>query len=220
MKPISKIALTAVILMASCMCVGASQKSKADKSALASTQVTMSETSNKIAANTHKQINKSRKRKATVTMQSIALPINKATAKQLIALNARFEQVLNFIEATDWTKVADGRIDIDSNRIYVNISHVKLKEQNKARLEVHDRYIDLQMPLEGSERFGVSNRANCLSPKGEISAKKDIMFYTDTPERYVDVKAGEFIVFMPSDAHAPLIGEGTIRKAVFKIKVD
>ena len=37
--------------------------------------------------------------------------------------------------------------------------------------------------------------------------------------RTVTVAQGEMITFEPEQAHAPLIGEGTIHKAIFKVKV-
>ena len=34
------------------------------------------------------------------------------------------------------------------------------------------------------------------------------------------MKAGEVITFEPDTAHAPLIGEGTIHKAIFKVRAE
>ena len=48
----------------------------------------------------------------------------------------------------------------------------------------------------------------------------DILFFDDSPRLYVDAGPGELIVFTPETAHAPMIGSGTQRKAVFKIKCN
>lgn len=45
------------------------------------------------------------------------------------------------------------------------------------------------------------------------------MFFDDPVTETVHVKAGDSITFAPDTAHAPLIGTGRIKKAIFKIKV-
>ena len=48
---------------------------------------------------------------------------------------------------------------------------------------------------------------------------KDILFYSDPVEQTIEAGIGEVITFAPEMAHAPLIGEGTIHKAIFKVRV-
>jgi beta-galactosidase beta subunit len=52
-----------------------------------------------------------------------------------------------------------------------------------------------------------------------MDSVKDILFFDDAIEETVTVEAGEMIVFKPDTAHAPLIGSGPIRKAIFKVSV-
>ena len=50
--------------------------------------------------------------------------------------------------------------------------------------------------------------------------KRDIEFFDCEPETWLTLQPGEFALFFPNDAHAPLVGgEKSIRKAVFKIRV-
>ena len=37
------------------------------------------------------------------------------------------------------------------------------------------------------------------------------------PDNYVTVLPGEFVVFFPDDAHAPMIGTGVVHKVVIKV---
>ena len=94
-----------------------------------------------------------------------------------------------------------------------------MRSVNDARLEVHDVYIDVQVPLSKDETFGVKPRTLCEKPVGEMNTVDDIMFYDDPIEETISVAAGEVVTFAPDMAHAPLIGEGTIHKAIFKVKV-
>ena len=133
--------------------------------------------------------------------------------------NPYYRAAREYIAANDLTVLAAGRHEIDGDNLYVNIIDGELRPVEQARLEVHDRYIDVQVPLSGTESFGVRPRNECLLPDGDMDRENDIMFYKDPIETIINVKAGEVIVFPPDTAHAPLIGEGGIHKAVFKVRV-
>ena len=49
--------------------------------------------------------------------------------------------------------------------------------------------------------------------------QKDIRFYDDVPQTYYEVTPGQFTLLFPEDAHAPMVGEGTIRKVIVKVRV-
>ncbi len=133
--------------------------------------------------------------------------------------NPNYIKALEYIKNTDLNALEAGKHFIDGDNLFVNINDSALKTPEQARLEVHDKYIDIQIPLSKDESFGVKPRSECREPEGEFNAEKDILFYKDKDWKTVSVKAGEMIVFEPDTAHAPLIGEGSIHKAIFKVKV-
>lgn len=135
-------------------------------------------------------------------------------------LNARFAQVAEFLRTVDLETIADGRHEIDGSHIYMNvIGEAALRKPENCRLEVHDRYIDIQIIIRGTEGFGWSERTSCLSPAGEMDSEKDILFFADAPSTYIDVCGGQMIILFPWDAHAPLVGDGVVRKAIVKMEV-
>lgn len=133
--------------------------------------------------------------------------------------NPNYIKALEYMAGTDLSSLENGKHVIDGDKLFVNIVDSQLKTPEQARLEVHDKYIDIQVPLSKDESFGVKPRSECREADGEFNAEKDILFYKDKDWETVTVKAGEKIVFDPEIAHAPLIGEGTIHKAIFKVKV-
>ena len=133
--------------------------------------------------------------------------------------NPNYIKALEYIKNTDLNSLEPGKHFIDGDNLFVNINDSALKTPEQARLEVHDKYIDIQIPLSKDESFGVKPRSECREPDGEFNTEKDILFYKDKDWKTVSVKAGEMIVFAPETAHAPLIGEGSIHKAIFKVKV-
>lgn len=133
--------------------------------------------------------------------------------------NPFYAKAMEFLQDTDLFELKPGKHVIDGDNLWVNIVDCNLKTPDEARLEVHDKYIDIQIPLSGEESFGVKPRSECTQPVGEMDPEKDILFYSDPVEETVTIQAGQVITFEPDTAHAPLIGEGMIRKAIFKVKV-
>lgn len=72
--------------------------------------------------------------------------------------NIFYRKALEFIATTDLDSLEPGKHTIDGENLYVNIVDSQLKTPEQARLEVHDRYIDIQVPLSGPESFGVKPR--------------------------------------------------------------
>ena len=133
--------------------------------------------------------------------------------------NPYYAKAQEIIRTTDLNAMEDGKHVIDGDNLWINISESPMKTREQALLEVHNRYIDIQIPLSKAESFGVKPRSECKDPVDAFNEVKDIQKFHDSYEQVVTVQAGDQITFEPDTAHAPLIGEGVIRKALFKIKV-
>ena len=133
--------------------------------------------------------------------------------------NPYYAAAMEYIRKNDLNALENGKHILDGDNIFVNIVDSQMKTPQQARLEVHDQYIDIQVPLSKAETFGVKPRTECTEPDGEFNTEKDIMFYKDPVQETVTVEKGGVITFAPETAHAPLIGEGTIHKAIFKVRV-
>lgn len=134
-------------------------------------------------------------------------------------MNIYYEKALQFIQENDISKLPNGKHVIDEGNVWVNIVETNLRPASEALLEVHDVFLDIHIPFTGSESYGVKPRTECLLPKGEIDQADDILFFDDKIEKVITKKAGEQTVFLPDMAHAPLIGDGPIRKAIFKVRL-
>ena len=94
---------------------------------------------------------------------------------------------------------------------------IKLKKD--AKLEVHNEYIDIQVLISGvSETFGWSERKDLCQPQSEFNAEKDIQIFDDEPQTYYTLRPGQFTVLFPEDGHAPMVGEGKVRKIIIKVR--
>jgi len=135
-----------------------------------------------------------------------------------LGLHPLFEKVEKALKTYAFDKPGE-RVYIAGEKLFAIPALDNARTKENAPLEAHNRYIDIQVCLEGNETMGWNNRADCKSPKGLFDTEKDIIFFNDKPLSYFNVPAGHFAIFFPNDCHAPLIGEGMIRKVVFKIEV-
>lgn len=133
------------------------------------------------------------------------------------SLHPRFKQAFDFLRSTDFSKLEDERIELQGDDLYINVAGNSGKKT--APLEVHQSYIDIQMPLSTVEFIGWKSANHCNSVIEAYDSEKDIAFYTDNFDTLLSVSPGQFVIFYPQDAHAPAIAEGYLRKLVVKIKI-
>lgn len=134
--------------------------------------------------------------------------------------NKYYQEALDFINNTDLATLSNGKHVIDEGNVWVNIVETNLRPAAEALLEAHDEFIDIHIPISASESYGTRVRSGCTSPKGVIDKNDDIIFFNDTIADIISRQPGEMTVFAPDMAHAPLIGNGPIRKAIFKVRYE
>lgn len=134
-------------------------------------------------------------------------------------MNPFLKTALEYIASHDLNALPSGKLVIDADNIWVVIVDSDLRTVDAARLEAHDRYIDIQVPLSGPESYGLRPRGECTRPDGAFDTENDIIFFSDPVQAVLSRNPGEPIIFYPEDAHAPLIGEGRIHKAIFKVRM-
>ncbi|HIZ85514.1 MAG TPA: YhcH/YjgK/YiaL family protein [Candidatus Coprenecus stercoravium] len=139
--------------------------------------------------------------------------------ERYVTLHASFGKVLDFIKNHDLHTLPDGKHIIEEGNIWCSVSSSEAREPENAPLEAHDSFIDIHVILEGTEIIGFRDRARCMGIDVKYDETADIAFLKEKPEAYVSYSDDNFIICFPQDCHAPLIGTGTIRKAVFKVRL-
>ena len=144
-------------------------------------------------------------------------------------LHPAFARAFTFLTSADWPQLMpeslatdrhNWRHPIDGERMYVSIDHIEGRGRDGARLEAHRRYIDIQLTLDGHEEIGWKPVGDCAVTAVAFDAAKDVAFFSDRPDSWLSLPAGHFAIFFPDDAHAPLAGRGTLKKAIVKIAID
>ncbi len=135
------------------------------------------------------------------------------------ALHPLFPRAFEYMRNTDLHALTPGVHQIIESKLFAIVEHVHGRTRDVAKLECHRRYIDIQLVLEGDEQMGWKTLADCHDPADEYSLDRDIRFFNDAPSTWIATPPDCFCIFFPEDAHAPLVGEGNIRKVIFKIAV-
>lgn len=133
-------------------------------------------------------------------------------------LHAKMQMVFDFLRTHDLSAIPDGRIELDGDSVFINIETNPGKIS--AQLEAHRCYIDVQFPISQTEKMGWRPTADCQIIAEPYNAARDIEFFADEPTTTFTVEPGQFAIFLPTDAHAPAMASGTLRKAVAKLKID
>lgn len=138
------------------------------------------------------------------------------------ALHSRFGRALEFLRQA-WQRpelLADGRHLLEEDCLWVIIESAEGRGRGAARLEAHRRMIDIQLVLSGVEQIGWRAQAECPGITEAYQSERDIEFYSAQPRFWLELQPGEFAIFFPTDAHAPLAGSGPVRKAIAKVAVE
>jgi biofilm protein TabA len=140
-------------------------------------------------------------------------------ADKYINLHPRFAKAFEFIKQQNLQTIEAGKFEIDGKDLHASVSLKEGVKQADAKFEAHNNYIDIQVCPTGSETLGWKPRAKCVTEKEPYNTEKDVIFYKDEPDTYFQLNAGQFAIFYPEDVHAPMIGEGPIKKLVVKVKL-
>ena len=141
-------------------------------------------------------------------------------ASKYYSAHPLFAKAFEYIRQTDLANAADGKGDIaDGLKFIFSNSPGKSKEASLAKFECHNKNIDIQVCINGEETIGWKPREKCMSPNGDYNVEKDVQFYNDAPDTFFQLTDGQFAIFFPEDVHAPMIGEGQIKKLVIKVRI-
>ena len=127
---------------------------------------------------------------------------------------------LELLANTDFSKLEDGRYEIDGNRLFFSLQSYNSKPKNETP-EAHKTYIDIQFLVSGTEQIKVAPLEDMVE---EVEARPDgdIWFYRG-PTDTITLTGDRFAVFWPGDAHPPGIAveaPAPCRKCLVKVQVD
>ena len=143
-----------------------------------------------------------------------------SNASKYISVHPLFNKAFNYIRTTDFNELPDGKFEIaDGLKGILSNAPGKTKEASLAKFECHDKNIDIQFCIKGQETIGWKPRSACNIKNGEYNDEKDVRFFADSPDMFFELQDDQFVIFFPDDVHAPMIGDGNIKKLVIKVRI-
>ena len=141
-------------------------------------------------------------------------------AHRYLPLNKEFQKAIQFLLRPDLKDFPVGKYEIEGDRIFAMVSKDTGRRKEDALLEIHKKYVDIQLVLAGTDEMGWKSTLSCKHPDGEYNRESDVLFYEDKPDGWLPVESGSFVIFFPEDAHVPMISPGQLHKVVIKVAVD
>lgn len=138
--------------------------------------------------------------------------------EKYVSLNHLFAQAIDFLKKNDLNALEVGKTELIEEELIVNVAQTKPKTKEEAKLETHIEFIDIQVPLSGTETMGYTPAKDCMPANAPYNAEKDITFFEGLAESYIDIKPGMFAIFFPQDGHAPGITPDGVKKVIIKVK--
>lgn len=134
------------------------------------------------------------------------------------SLNPLFAQAIDFLKSTNLNALEVGKTELKGSDLVVNVQQTAPKAKEQAKLETHNVFIDIQIPLSGTEVMGYTAAKDCIPADAPYNAEKDITFFEGLADDYITMKPGMFAIFFPQDGHAPGITPTGVKKIVVKVK--
>ena len=132
----------------------------------------------------------------------------------------QWQALFDYLAKTDLLSIPKGKHKIPGSDLMVSVEDSKNEPLEKRRSESHNKHIDFQYVVKGTERFGVidhySSTPNC-------KYRPDVIHYDYDRQkaRFYDSNPGEFFIFFPRDWHIAKVatdgGDQTIRVIVIKV---
>ena len=147
--------------------------------------------------------------------------------QQYEALGFDRKKVLEFIEKAQKENLAEGRYELDGEKLFAMIQSYETKNREDCLYEAHKLYADIQYMMEGCEVIYGAN-IDILNVVEDRTPDADILFYDSKisvvnveEEAALTVREGSFALFLPQDGHMPCCKyqeKQTVKKIVFKFR--
>ncbi|MDR0966917.1 MAG: YhcH/YjgK/YiaL family protein [Myxococcales bacterium] len=134
-------------------------------------------------------------------------------------LSPRLDTAIQWLLQSNLEALPLGRTDIGGDDVFVNVFLSDSRAPEDAEFEIHSLYDDLQLVLDGQERFEVA--CGDFLPTQAYDADRDAAFGAAPIQCGGVLDEQHFAIFFVGEAHRPaLLSESftKVKKAVIKIR--
>ncbi len=140
-----------------------------------------------------------------------------------LAMKPALQKAIDFLLRQDIHHLADGKVDIDGDRVFAIVQRYETMMTDVPLFEYHRKYIDVQYVVSGEEVIGWAPVERMRITEA-YDMDKDICFGTVSEGQWTPLllRAGQLAVLYPEDGHAPKLAAGApspVMKIVVKVAV-
>lgn len=138
-------------------------------------------------------------------------------------LGKRIAKGLALLNEKSVCGAAPGKYEVEGSDLFYIVQEYETQPVGQGRLEIHQKYMDIQYVVSGVECIGCAprDRQKIQTP---YDAQKDIAFYENDPlMSSLILKQGMFAIFWPNELHMPgrtAQKAGRVKKIVVKIRME
>ena len=114
----------------------------------------------------------------------------------------QWKTLFQWLRDTDLTAIPKGKHPIPNSTLVASVEDSENAPVEKRNTESHRKKIDFQLVVRGTEGFALLDHESSTI-KNPYDEKKDVQRYNYMAEKtnFFDVKAGQFVIFFPTDWH-------------------
>ncbi|MDD2599314.1 MAG: YhcH/YjgK/YiaL family protein [Kiritimatiellae bacterium] len=137
---------------------------------------------------------------------------------------AVWQEVFTFIESVD-AATPLGKHILQGDKLFAQVQEYDTVPLVSAAMEMHHRYLDIHVILNGHEKLYQSPQ-NSLELIKDYRPASDDLIYTFNPmcANAITIQPGQFILFFPMDCHMPRVmasdAPERVKKVVIKIDAE
>lgn len=142
------------------------------------------------------------------------------STKDYSSINENLKKAFEFLEGNDLKELAVGKYEIQGEDIFALVQEYITEKEEEKKWESHEKYIDIQLIVEGKEIMGYAP-IELLEVKKDLRPEKDMIFYKESSNgSNIKFANGDYAIFFPEDGHKPgcALGEcSKVKKVVVKV---
>ena len=131
------------------------------------------------------------------------------------------KKAIDYIMTHDLSVLPMGKTIVNGEKVFINKSSPETKESDLQQYEVHHKYIDIQIDLEGDEKLYIKN--DNMICTCEYEEKYDYsLFKASEPDVIVNLNKEHCVICFPNEVHMPCVRNTTnnVIKCVIKVLND
>ncbi len=136
-------------------------------------------------------------------------------------ISPNFAAAIEYALSTNFQSLETGKYPVEGGNIFAIVNEYTTRPLSECDPESHQDYADIQIMIDGTERFGYAPLINQVATT-PYNPEKDVALYTIPEEdlSYISLSSGQFVIFFPSDIHQPEVFShqpDLVKKVVIKV---